>query len=46
MSGEHPNGRKAMEDVQRRLREMGVPTKVAEQKAREVARREDQKRNA
>jgi hypothetical protein len=46
MSGEHPNGRKAMEDVQRRLREMGVPDKQAEEKAREVARREDKKRNA
>lgn len=45
MSGEHPNGRKAMDDLTKRLREMGVPAKTAEQKARETALREDRKRN-
>lgn len=45
MSGEHPNGRKAMDDLTKRLRDMGVPPKQAEQKARETALREDRKRN-
>jgi len=45
MSGEHPKGREAMSDIQRRLREMGVPAKEAEQRARETALRDDRKRN-
>lgn len=43
MSGEHPNGRKAMDDLTRRLVESGVPARKAEEKAREVARNHDQK---
>jgi hypothetical protein len=38
---EHPNGRKAMEDLTRRLVEAGVKPADAEKKAREVARRAD-----
>jgi len=41
MSGEHPNGRKAMDDLTRRLVESGVKPQTAEQKAREAARRVD-----
>ncbi|MBU6364822.1 MAG: hypothetical protein KJT01_01295 [Gemmatimonadetes bacterium] len=41
MSGEHPNGRKAMDDLTRRLVESGVKPSAAEQKAREAARRVD-----
>lgn len=44
-SGEHPNGRRAMDDVQRRLQSDGVPAKRAEQIARQTALREDRKRN-
>lgn len=44
--GEHPNGRRAMEDMQRRLREGGVSSREAEQRAREIARRHDQGRGA
>ena len=40
-SGEHPNGRRAMEDLKRRLRAEGVSSAEAERKAREVARRVD-----
>jgi hypothetical protein len=43
--GEHPGGRRAMEDLTRRLREMGVPAKDAEKRARETALREDRRRN-
>lgn len=44
-AGEHPNARKSMDDLIRRQREMGVPVKQAEDRARETARREDAKRN-
>lgn len=46
MSGEHPNGRKAMDDLQRRLVESGVNPKRAEDLARESARRVDKQRNS
>lgn len=39
MSGEHPNGRKAMDDLTRRLVEAGVRPADAEKKARDTARR-------
>ncbi len=44
-TGEHPNGRAAMDDLTRRLREMGVPTDEARRRARETALREDRRRN-
>lgn len=40
-SGEHPNGRRAMEDLKRRLVADGYKPADAEKKAREVARRVD-----
>lgn len=43
--GEHPNARKSMDDLIRRQREMGVPVKQAEERARETARRQDRKDN-
>ena len=43
--GEHQNGRRAMEDLQRRLRDSGMPSRKAEETARETARRMDQKNN-
>lgn len=45
MSGELPKGREAMNDVIRRKVEMGIPAKKAEDQAREIARREDRRRN-
>jgi hypothetical protein len=44
MSGEHPNARKAMDDLTRRLVEAGVKPADAEQKARDTARRVDRDR--
>ena len=44
MSGEHQNGRKAMDDLTRRLVEAGVKPDAAEQKARDTARRVDRDR--
>ena len=43
--GEHPNGRRAMDDITRRLRNEGMPSKQAEEKARETARRMDRQNN-
>jgi len=45
MSGEHPEGRKAMADVQRRMVEAGVKPAEAAKKAREVALAADRKRD-
>jgi hypothetical protein len=44
-SGEHQNGRRAMEDLIRRQREMGIPAAKAEQTARESAKRMDRTNN-
>ncbi|MEL6341531.1 MAG: hypothetical protein AAFV53_00255 [Myxococcota bacterium] len=44
-NGEHPNGRAAMDDLKRRLRESGYSADRADKRAREVAIREDNKRN-
>lgn len=44
MSGEHPNGRKAMDALIKAQREMGVPAQQAEKRAREVALRNDRRR--
>jgi hypothetical protein len=41
MTGEHPNGRRAMDDLKRRMVNEGIPPAVAEEKAREVARKND-----
>ena len=43
--GEHPNGRRAMRDLQRRLRESGYSSKKAEDKARQIAQDQDRRRN-
>ena len=45
MSGELPNGREAMNDIIRRKVAMGVPAKKAADQAREIAKREDRRRN-
>ena len=45
MSGENPKAREAMNDLIRRQREMGVPVKQAEDRAREIARKHDRKDN-
>lgn len=42
-SGEHPNGRKAMDDLIRRQRESGVPYDTARRNAEKAARRHDTK---
>ena len=44
MSGEHPNGRKAMDDLIRRQVEAGIPARKAEERARETARRNDRQK--
>lgn len=44
-TGEHPNGRKAMDDLTRRQVESGVDPKVARERARQAALRNDRKRN-
>ena len=44
-AGEHPNGRRAMEDLTRRLRGEGLPSDKVEKIARDTALREDRKRN-
>ena len=41
--GEHPNGRRAMDDLTRRLRGDGMPSRDAERIARETALRNDRK---
>ena len=43
--GEHPNGRRAMHDLQKRLRNEGYSQEKARRVARETALREDRKRN-
>ena len=43
MSGEHPNGRKAIDDLTRRMVEAGAKPADAEKRAREVARDTDRK---
>lgn len=43
--GEHPDGRKAMREVERRLRNEGFSSEKAQQKAREAALRNDRRRN-
>jgi hypothetical protein len=45
MSGEHPNGRKAIDDLTRRLVESGVKPSDAEKRAKEAARRNDRENN-
>jgi hypothetical protein len=45
MSGEHQNGRAAIERMADHLVKHGVPPKVAEEKARETALRMDKKGN-
>lgn len=42
MSGERPGYREAMERMERRLRESGVPADKARQTAQDTARRHDQ----
>ena len=42
MSGEHPNGRKAMDDLIRRQVEAGIPARKAQEQARQTAIRHDQ----
>ena len=44
--GEHPNGRKAMDDLVRRQVESGADPKQAAERARQAALRNDRKRNA
>lgn len=43
--GEHPNGRKAMDDLVKRQVESGVSREAAVKRARETALRDDRKRN-
>lgn len=43
--GEHPQGRAAMDDLTRRMIDSGIKPEKAREKAREVALREDRKRN-
>ena len=43
---EHVNGRRAMDDLQRRMVAEGMRPADAEKRAREAALREDRKRNA
>ena len=43
MTGEHPNGRRAVDDLTRRMVEAGVKPADAEKRAREVARDTDRK---
>ena len=43
--GEHQNGRRAMDDLVRRMRGEGMPAREAEEKARDTARRMDRKNN-
>lgn len=43
--GEHQDGRKAMREVEKRLRNEGYSTDYAQKKAREAALRHDRKRN-
>lgn len=40
-TGERQGAREAMNDLIRRQREMGIPVKDAEKRAREVARKHD-----
>ncbi len=45
MSGEHPNGRRAMDDLVGRMVREGVKPADAERRARETALRMDRKNN-
>lgn len=45
-SGEHPNGRKAIDTMVRDLRNSGVPSGKAEKMARETALRHDRGQGA
>lgn len=44
-TGEHPNGRRAMDDLQDRLVSSGYSPRRAEEIARDTARRMDRKNN-
>jgi hypothetical protein len=44
MTGEHPNARKAIDDLVRRQVAEGTPVKQAEQRARETALRHDRQK--